>query len=201
MDCAPQCRRELLTLALSLGILITLAHAWALAQPNRARIARSILHMREVATALLMAAGPRGGAFPTAQDSPLEIYRSLLRDGYLSDPVALSGEGAQPLKQPNPDLLQPEHCGFAYISGLRADTFTGNDHSKLPLLLTRRSGLQIKDLHTKATLSPDSPFLGAGICVATVEGQVTWIPADDHHTLTQAPSPSPMPPNTLLLEP
>ncbi|MEM6884385.1 MAG: type II secretion system protein [Verrucomicrobiota bacterium] len=166
---------ELLVVLAIIGILAGLLFPAVKAAMNTARRTQDVNNVRNIAMGLITESMERTGFFrvgPTIDQvdktsTSLEVFQGMLDDELLDDPGIFYGYGAI---KADSYTLRNENIGFQYIAG-----YHDASNSRLPLLITKGTGVQKSDLIGKSIPVGTSAWGNAGVVVGYVSGSALWI--------------------------
>jgi len=166
---------ELLVVLTIIGILASLLFPAIKSAMNTARRMQDVNNVRNIALSLMTESMDRTGFFRVGLTSDqreltstsLDVFQGMLDDELIDDPGIFYGFGAT---RADSYQLKEENIGFQYIAG-----YHDASNSRLPLLITKGTGVQKLDLTGKNIPVGTSAWGNAGIVVAYVGGSATWI--------------------------
>lgn len=166
---------ELLVVLAIIGILAGLLFPAVQNALNLARRTKDVSNVRNIALSLKTESMDRTGFFRVGltiderelTSSTLDVFQGLLDDDIIDDPAVFYGYGAARAESYQ---LKEENIGFQYIAG-----YYDNANTRLPLLITKGTGLQKADLIGKTIPAGTSAWGNAGVVVAYVGGSASWI--------------------------
>ncbi len=168
---------ELLVVMAIIGILAGLLFPAVKSAMMAARRLQDVSNTRNIALTLITESMDNSGFFrlgltsnhPTPDASTLDVFQGLLNDELIDDPNIFYGYGAT---KADSYTIAKENIGFQYIAG-----YSDNANSRLPLLITKGTGIQKSSLLGKSLPTGTSAWGPAGVVVAYVGGSSEWIPS------------------------
>ncbi|MEM6823217.1 MAG: type II secretion system protein [Verrucomicrobiota bacterium] len=136
---------------------------------------RDVNNVKNIALILIADSMENGGNFRTGKtredfeldSTTQEVFQGLIDDGLIDDPSVFAGKGST---RATSFTLSTENIGFQYIAG-----HTDISPSKLPMLVTKGTGVTHSSLTAQSLPATASPWGKKGLVVAYVAGNANWI--------------------------